>query len=120
MKTSTKQSRKSLTAQRITTLHANIKRSKATAATLFGLALSARQDARDMTKEVGDLAQAQRQLKRELKGPPKAKRPAKADTRKAAPDGIGGAAPVRLVETFPFPTASLAQSMAEEQLSNLG
>jgi hypothetical protein len=81
MKTSTKQSRKQSNARTITNLHYDVSHARSLAATFYQMAKESRDDARAMTKEIKKLASQQVQLKRELKGPPKAKRPAKADSR---------------------------------------
>lgn len=81
MRNSTKQSRKSTNAQRITAMHADVKRQKQTAATLFRLAQESLQTAREITAGIKALAKEQVVLKQELKGPPRAPRAKKADSR---------------------------------------
>ena len=81
MRISTKQSRKSINAQRITQMHADVARQKQTAVTLYRLAKESIADARAITAHIKALAKEQIALKKELKGPAKAKRATKADTR---------------------------------------
>lgn len=81
MRTSTKQSRKSTNAQLITRLHADVKRQRQTAKTLYRLAQESIADAKAITATIKTLAKEQTVLKREIRGPAKPPRPKKADTR---------------------------------------
>lgn len=109
MRTSTQQSRKSSNARAITALHADVKRTKATAATLYKLAQQSIADAKAMSKQIKALSKEQIVLKQALKGPPRTKRAPKADTR---PKG-------ETVGYFP-PDVLYDYGLAESQLSNLG
>lgn len=81
MSKSNLQSLKAKNAVTITTLHKHIKARRTAAKKLFAEAYSQLKAARKETATVKKLAGQQISIKRDLKGPPKAKRAPKADSR---------------------------------------
>lgn len=85
MKTSQLQSIKAANAVTITTLHKNVAARRRRARGLFEAAYAELKAARKGTVTIKKLASQQVTIKATLRGAPKAKKPAKADSRIAAP-----------------------------------
>lgn len=91
MKTSQLQASKARNANTITILHSHVAARRATAKVLFEAARFELREAARSTDKIKSLARQQVTIKRDLKGPAKAKREAKVDTRPAAHPKVGAA-----------------------------